>query len=1275
METADDIIKKLNNCKTKEERIELENKLDNIRRKIEKDERDIFLKEKNLISGLDNKFNYYPDQYDPDFNQKIFNKKEFRDHSTDKRTKIAQSIIDELIFKKTYSQNFTSNYISSHTPYNGILLWHGVGIGKTCTALSIAENFHDYIVSHKKKIIILTPSDTLRETWRNEIFNIEREINKYKQNITSNVQCTGDRYTKEFHIDWKTIAKVDKSKMDETYNKIRKNVAKVINKYYEILGYQMLVNKVENEMIQKNILDEEYNVLDESKQIDYIRKRFSNTVIIMDEAHFIRDSAVNKMDVDVNQKDTKTKLATPYIEMIARYAENTKIILSTATPMYNMANEIVWLLNILLMNDKRAPLKEKEIFKETGRFVNENSKKLLLEAAQGYISYVRSENPFDFPLKLEPTGDNIYTPQPKIEWKMGKDGVRKKKEIKISSDLIKDIKFYKDPMSDYQYEEYLETVKGDKSEIKSVGFGNNSRQASNIIFPKIDRSNVIGQKGFDNCIEYDTQTKKYSYNEYFKKNKNFVEFLKDNNIGNYSSKFKNILDSIKSSVGIVFVYSQYIDSGINALSLVLEENGFKRYIESNKIEHILNTETTNKKDNDYCIIHNKKYGELTNDEKKNFKQATYIYLDATVKNLNELIRICNNEDNKYGHNIKVILGSRVTGQGLNLKNVREVHIMDPWFHFNSLEQSIGRAIRRNSHNALPEDERNATIYIHIATPPNDHEDSKEGLESADEHDYRIAYKKATYMAEVQRLLKENAIDCENNLYGNVYLKEDYSNMDRYIKDSKGQIRKISIYDKDNSLLCDLRKCNLTCKTMTKNINRNTLLDLATFTPFHQSNMKVIYKEIIKQIFINDMTYNENNIITEIMNTAQDMGYIPQSISKDDYNMNKNIIFKCLTEMINDKEYVYNYEFRPGIIQVFKGSYVFTPIELEKMDKYIPLLNRDFPNMERKPDKDKVTEIVDKLCSKEMKEKVEEVKMEDVSSKLENLLKQSKKHIENNYMDYDEHKSENIYLPTKGLMIKYKFQSLFEIEYADKINEKYELLKKIVLDKVNGIKLNEIEEYILELYDTSNKNSYIIRDNKNNIIGLRLIYINPIDNKSKVKIDSDGITQNIYIISSKKDKLIPITDKEEREEYVWRPWDNNISLYGWLDKEKDGSIRFYILRKINENKEEVLNLKYDIKGTLCTSGSIKQGTTKKSVIYHILNNLKEREIDYYNYNKYKGEETGGKDNIGREQLCDELELILRHRDSIDGSYNDRFFYRMEERSYLDNIKLYEKKKNK
>jgi hypothetical protein len=1114
----------------------------------------------------------------------------------------------------------------------------------------------------------------LRETWRNEIFNIEREINKYKQNITSNVQCTGDRYTKELHIDWKSISRVDKSKMDETYNKIRKNVAKVINKYYEILGYQMLVNKIENEMIQKNILDEEYNVLDESKQIDYIRKRFSNTVIIMDEAHFIRDSAVNKMDVDATQKDTKTKLATPYIEMIARYAENTKIILSTATPMYNMANEIVWLLNILLMNDKRAPLKEKEIFKESGRFVNENSKKLLLEAAQGYISYVRSENPYDFPLKLEPIGDNVYTPNPKIEWKMGKDGIRKKKEIKISSDLIKDIKFYKDPMSDYQYEEYLETVKGDKSEIKSIGFGNNSRQASNIIFPKIDRSNVIGQKGFDNCIEYDTQTKKYSYNEYYRKNKNFVEFLKDDNIGKYSSKFKNILDSIKSSVGIIFVYSQYIDSGINALSLVLEENGFKRYIESNKIEHILNTETTNKKDNDYCIIHNKKYGELTNDEKKSFKQATYIYLDATVKNLNELIRICNNEDNKYGHNIKVILGSRVTGQGLNLKNVREVHIMDPWFHFNSLEQSIGRAIRRNSHNALPEDERNATIYIHIATPPNNHEDTKEGLESADEHDYRIAYKKATYMAEVQRLLKENAIDCENNIDGNLYLKKDYENMDRDIVDSKGNKRRIHIYDKDGSLLCDLRKCEMTCHSKNNNVSRDMNIDINTFDIKHQESKKVIFKEIIKQIFIKDMNYDENTIVNEIMTVAQDMGFIAPNISKKDRDLNKNIIWKCLTEMIKNKEYVYNYEFRPGIIEVFKGSYIFTPVELMDVNKYVPLLNRDFPNMELIPRDEEKKNIlcnkpsIEQVIKEEKKEKVFEEKEEKEEKKdsiikddtidlhkLNKLLKDATDFVNKSLKHYPDVDDEKRDLPVKGDMIKYKFQSLFERNYANNMDDKYDILENILKKVLKKGMLMDVEKYILDLYDTPNKNTYVIRDKNKHIIGYKRIYIKTITTTAKPTYD---IIQNIYIWDNKKSFYISNYEADIIN-YKWAKILNEVTdprevrYVGWLGKKKtDGSVEF-IMTMIKKT-DEVENKKKQLKGSMCKTsvGVLKDRTELKDVMERISGRSLNRE---------------GQKDITREYLCYEFELLLRHLDNKNGSLTKRHFYRMEEKEYIDNTK--------
>ena len=65
------------------------------------------------------------------------------------------------------------------TPYNSLLIFHGVGVGKTCTGVSMAENFKE----NENKTIILAP-EKIQYGWSNTI------INPYKgQN-----QCTGDDY-------------------------------------------------------------------------------------------------------------------------------------------------------------------------------------------------------------------------------------------------------------------------------------------------------------------------------------------------------------------------------------------------------------------------------------------------------------------------------------------------------------------------------------------------------------------------------------------------------------------------------------------------------------------------------------------------------------------------------------------------------------------------------------------------------------------------------------------------------------------------------------------------------------------------------------------------------------------------------------------------------------------------------------------------------------------------------------------------------------------------
>ena len=45
------------------------------------------------------------------------------------------------------------------------------------------------------------------------------------------------------------------------------------------------------------------------------------------------------------------------------------------------------------------------------------------------------------------------------------------------------------------------------------------------------------------------------------------------------------------------------------------------------------------------------------------------------------------DPNLEGEHIKIVIGSRVTEQGLSLHRVREVHIMDPWHHLNQMAQA------------------------------------------------------------------------------------------------------------------------------------------------------------------------------------------------------------------------------------------------------------------------------------------------------------------------------------------------------------------------------------------------------------------------------------------------------------------------------------------------------------------------------------------------------------------------------------------------------------
>ena len=81
-----------------------------------------------------------------------------------------------------------------------------------------------------------------------------------------------------------------------------------------------------------------------------------------------------------------------------------RFLLLSATPMYNSYKEIVWLLNLMNTNDRRAQIETKNIFDKNGN-IKPSGEELLIRKATGYVSFVRGENPYTFPYRVYP---NIF---------------------------------------------------------------------------------------------------------------------------------------------------------------------------------------------------------------------------------------------------------------------------------------------------------------------------------------------------------------------------------------------------------------------------------------------------------------------------------------------------------------------------------------------------------------------------------------------------------------------------------------------------------------------------------------------------------------------------------------------------------------------------------------------------------------------------------------------------------------------------------------------------
>ena len=105
-----------------------------------------FLRKKELFEYAEEKKNekslLYPTLNDPLFSEKIAIQKEFANTKYEGDVKDIKEYAEKMCgadFELMPHQLFVKNFLSFQTPYNSLLLYHGLGSGKTCSSIGIAE--------------------------------------------------------------------------------------------------------------------------------------------------------------------------------------------------------------------------------------------------------------------------------------------------------------------------------------------------------------------------------------------------------------------------------------------------------------------------------------------------------------------------------------------------------------------------------------------------------------------------------------------------------------------------------------------------------------------------------------------------------------------------------------------------------------------------------------------------------------------------------------------------------------------------------------------------------------------------------------------------------------------------------------------------------------------------------------------------------------------------------------------------------------------------------
>ena len=169
------------------------------------------------------------------------------------------------------------------TPYNSLLLYHGLGTGKTCSAIGVAEEMRQYyknIGSSEKIIIVASPN--VQSNFKNQLFDERKLIQD--GNVWMTNTCVGNSLLKEINAN---------EMKDMPKAKIVSQINTLIQKSYLFVGYVEFASYIQRKTMVDESLELSENEMKE-KEIENVKKFFNNRLIIVDEVHNISAIQSNK---------------------------------------------------------------------------------------------------------------------------------------------------------------------------------------------------------------------------------------------------------------------------------------------------------------------------------------------------------------------------------------------------------------------------------------------------------------------------------------------------------------------------------------------------------------------------------------------------------------------------------------------------------------------------------------------------------------------------------------------------------------------------------------------------------------------------------------------------------------------------------------------------------------------------------------------------------------------------------------------------------------------